>query len=252
MIKIKSGAELEKIHAASVIAATALHLAGRAIKPGLTTYDLGKIIHDYIVKRGAKPSFLGYEGFKGSACISVNNVVIHGLPSPKVKLREGDIVSIDVGAFYQGFHGDTAHTFPVGRVSDEAARLLKTAEESLHHAITKCVAGNRVGDIGYAIESYCERFGFDVVREYIGHGVGRELHEDPEIPNFGKPGRGPRLMNGMTLAIEPMVNQKGSDVITSEKDKWTVVTKSGCLSAHFEHTVVVSPGGPVILTKPAL
>jgi methionyl aminopeptidase len=252
MIKIKSGAELEKIRRASVIAANALHLAGRSVKPGVTTFELGKIIHEYIVRQGAKPSFLGYEGFKGAACVSVNNVVIHGLPSPKVKLREGDIVSIDVGAFCDGFHGDTAFTFPVGKVTDEAARLLKTAEESLYHAISVAVAGNRVGDISHAIESYCGRFGFDVVHEYIGHGVGRELHEDPEIPNFGRPGLGPRLINGMTLAIEPMVNQKGCDVITSKKDKWTVVTKTGCLSAHFEHTIVVSPAGPVILTKPSV
>ncbi|MCL2053478.1 MAG: type I methionyl aminopeptidase [Oscillospiraceae bacterium] len=251
MIKIKSKSELEKMQRASIIAANALHLGGRSLKPGMTTFELSRIIHDYIVRRGAKPSFLGYEGFRGSACISVNDVVIHGIPSTKTKLKEGDIVSIDVGAYIDGFHGDTAYTFPVGKISEEAARLIKAAEDCLYAAISKTLAGNRVGDISYAIENHCAKNGYYVVKEYIGHGVGRELHEDPEVPNYGKPGMGPRLANGMTLAIEPMVNIKGSEVVTL-KDGFTVVTKSGSLSAHFEHTVVISPNGPVILTKPTI
>jgi len=236
---------------AGIIAGNALHFGGRSIKVGMTTYELDKIIHDYIVKNGAKPSFLGYGGFKGSACISINNEVIHGIPSKKRKICDGDIVSIDVGAYIDGFHGDTAYTFAVGNVSEEAKQLLKVTEESLYKGIEQAVAGNRIGDIGHAIEEYCTSYGYGIVRKYIGHGVGRELHESPEVPNYGKAGHGPRLVNGMTIAIEPMINAVGDDVKVLP-DGWTVLTKSGSLSAHFEHSVAVTSDGPVLLTKPTI
>lgn len=236
---------------AGIIAGNALHFGGRSIKVGMTTYELDKIIHDYIVKNGAKPSFLGYGGFKGSACISINNEVIHGIPSKKRKICDGDIVSIDVGAYIDGFHGDTAYTFAVGNVSEEAKQLLKVTEESLYKGIEQAVAGNRIGDIGHAIEEYCTSYGYGIVRKYIGHGVGRELHESPEVPNYGKAGHGPRLVNGMTIAIEPMINAVGDDVKVLP-DGWTVLTKSGSISAHFEHSVAVTSDGPVLLTKPTI
>jgi methionyl aminopeptidase len=251
MISVKSKAELEKMRRAGIIAGNALHFGGRSIKVGMTTYELDKIIHDYIVKNGAKPSFLGYGGFKGSACISINNEVIHGIPSKKRKICDGDIVSIDVGAYIDGFHGDTAYTFAVGNVSEEAKQLLKVTEESLYKGIEQAVAGNRIGDIGHAIEEYCTSYGYGIVRKYIGHGVGRELHESPEVPNYGKAGHGPRLVNGMTIAIEPMINAVGGDVKVLP-DGWTVLTKSGSLSAHFEHSIAVTSDGPVLLTKPTI
>jgi methionyl aminopeptidase len=251
MISVKSKAELEKMRRAGIIAGNALHFGGRSIKVGMTTYELDKIIHDYIVKNGAKPSFLGYGGFKGSACISINNEVIHGIPSKKRKICDGDIVSIDVGAYIDGFHGDTAYTFAVGNVSEEAKQLLKVTEESLYKGIEQAVAGNRIGDIGHAIEEYCTSYGYGIVRKYIGHGVGRELHESPEVPNYGKAGHGPRLVNGMTIAIEPMINAVGDDVKVLP-DGWTVLTKSGSISAHFEHSVAVTSDGPVLLTKPTI
>ncbi len=251
MISVKSKAELEKMRRAGIIAGNALHFGGRSIKVGMTTYELDKIIHDYIVKNGAKPSFLGYGGFKGSACISINNEVIHGIPSKKRKICDGDIVSIDVGAYIDGFHGDTAYTFAVGNVSEEAKQLLRVTEESLYKGIEQAVAGNRIGDIGHAIEEHCTSFGYGIVRKYIGHGVGRELHESPEVPNYGKAGHGPRLVNGMTIAIEPMINAVGDDVKVLP-DGWTVLTKSGSISAHFEHSVAVTSDGPVLLTKPTI
>lgn len=251
MIKVKSNSELEKMRKAGLIAANALHFGGQSIKDGMTTYELDKIIHDYIVKNGAKPSFLGYNGFKGSACISINNQVIHGIPSKKVRISEGDIVSVDVGAYIDGFHGDTAYTFAVGKISKEAEKLLKVTEESLYLGIEQAVIGNRIGDIGNAVEKHCVSYGFDVVRQYIGHGVGKDLHEAPEIPNYGTPGHGPRLVSGMTIAIEPMVNAVGGEVKVMP-DGWTVLTKSGSLSAHFEHSIAVMPEGPLILTEPNL
>lgn len=251
MISVKSKTELEKMRRAGVIAGNALHFGGQSVKAGMTTYELDKIIHDYIVKHGAKPSFLGYGGFPGSACISVNNQVIHGIPSKKVRLKEGDIVSIDVGAYIDGFHGDTAYTFAVGKISEEARQLLKVTEESLYKGIEQAVAGNRIGDIGHAVEEHCVSYGYGVVKKYIGHGVGRNLHESPEVPNFGKAGHGPRLVAGMTIAIEPMINAVGEDVKVLP-DGWTVLTKSGSLSAHFEHTVAVTPDGPALLTRPTL
>ena len=249
MISVKSKSELEKMRKAGIIAGNALHFGGRSIKVGMTTFELDKIIHDYIVKNGAKPSFLGYGGFPGTACISVNNEVIHGIPSSARVLNEGDIVSVDVGAFYDGFHGDNAATFAVGTVSPEAQKLLDVTRDSLYKGIEAAIAGNRIGDIGCAVQTYVEENGFAVVRQYIGHGVGHELHEDPEVPNFGRAGRGVRLLPGMTIAIEPMVNAVGEGVRVLDDD-WTVVTKSGSLSAHFEHTIAITEHGPVILTTP--
>lgn len=251
MISVKSESELEKMRVAGEIAGNALHFGGQSIKPGMSTYELDKIIHDYIVKHGATPSFLGYGGFPASACISLNNKVIHGIPSKKEIIKEGDIVSIDVGAFIGGFHGDTAYTFAVGRISDEASELLRVTEESLYKGIEQAVAGHRIGDISHAVEEHCTAHGYGVVRDYVGHGVGVKLHEAPEVPNFGKPGHGPRLVNGMTIAIEPMINGKGAEVKVLP-DGWTVLTRSGSLSAHFEHTVAITPNGPVLLTRPTL
>lgn len=251
MISVKSKSELEKMRRAGIIAGNALHFGGQSIKAGMSTYELDKIIHDYIVKHGATPSFLGYGGFPASACISLNNKVIHGIPSKHEYIKDGDIVSIDVGAYIDGFHGDTAYTFAVGNVSEEAAKLLKVTEESLYKGIEQAVAGNRVGDVSHAVEEYCTSYGYGVVRNYVGHGVGAKLHEDPEVPNFGKAGRGPRLVTGMTIAIEPMINAVGDEVKVLP-DGWTVLTRSGSLSAHFEHTVAITSDGPVLLTKPTL
>lgn len=251
MISVKSKAELEKMRKIGLITANALHFGGQSIKDGMTTHELDKIIHDYIVQHGANPCLIGYGGFPASSCISVNDQLIHGIPSKRVRLREGDIVSVDVSAEKDGFFGDTAYTFAVGKISDEAARLLKVTNESLYKGIEQAVPGNRIGDIGHAVQEYCEGCGYSVCRKYIGHGIGRKLHEDPEVPNFGKAGHGPRLVAGMTICIEPMINAVGEDVRVLP-DGWTVVTKSGSLAAHFEHTVAITPDGPVIMTKPAL
>ena len=230
------------------ISAEALRLAGQAVKPGATTAQIDKLVYDYIVKQGAKPNFKGYGGFPGSACISVNDTVIHGIPSKSIVLKEGDIVSIDTGAAIDGFNGDNAATFACGAVSAEAQRIMDVTKESLARGIAAAQSGARVGDISAAVQQYVEGEGFSVVRTYVGHGVGRDLHEDPEVPNFGTAGRGPRLINGMTLAIEPMVNEK-SHVVKTLSDGWTVKTVDGGLSAHFEHTVVITANGPVVLTK---
>ena len=251
MISVKSKSELEKMRKAGMIAGNALHFGGQSIKAGMSTHELDKIIHDYIVKHGAVPSFLGYGGFPASACISINNKVIHGIPSKHEIIHDGDIVSIDVGAYIDGFHGDTAYTFAVGNVSEEAAQLLKVTQESLFKGIEQAVAGNRVGDVSHAVEEYCTSYGYGVVKQYVGHGVGSKLHESPEVPNFGKAGRGPRLVAGMTIAIEPMINAVGEEVKVLP-DGWTVLTKSGSLSAHFEHTVAITSEGPVLLTKPTI
>ena len=247
MIPVKNAHELEQMRRACRISALALKAAGDAIEAGITTADLDKIIYDTIVRHGARPNFKGLYGFPGSACISVNDQVIHGIPSKKVVIRPGDIVSIDTGAAIDGFNGDNAFTFGCGKIDSEAARLLEVTRESLYRGIAAAVSGNRIGDIGAAVQAFVEDNGFSVVRSYVGHGVGRELHEDPEVPNFGKAGRGPRLVCGMTLAIEPMVNQN-SHVVKTLSDGWTVVTADGGLSAHFEHTVAVTAKGPEILT----
>lgn len=248
MISIKSAKEIEMMKKAGKITAGALKHAGEVITAGMTTYELDKIINRYIVSHGAKPSFLGYGGFPGSACISVNDEVIHGIPGSR-KLVDGDIVSVDVGAYIDGFHGDSAKTFTVGNVSDEARALLKSTEESLYKAISLAKPGVRLGDLGFAIQKYNEDNGYSVVRQFVGHGVGRELHEDPEVPNFGREGRGIRLIEGMVIAIEPMINM-GTERVYVMPDEWTVRTYDGKLSAHFEHTIAITENGAVILTDP--
>jgi methionyl aminopeptidase len=247
MISLKSPREIEAMRRAGRITAQARALAGSMIKPGVTTLEIDKAVRRFIVSQGAKPSFLGYGGFPGSACISVNEEVIHGIPGPRV-LKEGDIVSIDVGAYIDGFHGDNAYTFACGEVSEDAKRLMAATKHSLELAIEQAVKGNRIGDIGNAVQTYIEAQGFSVVRDFVGHGIGRDLHEAPEVPNYGRAGRGPRLVPGMTIAIEPMVNQYGYGVKVLDDD-WTTVTKDGGLSAHFENTVLITDEKPVILTS---
>ena len=246
MITIKNENELQSMRRACRITAGARALAGEMVKPGVTTKAIDQAVHDYIVSQGAKPSFLNYNGFPASTCISVNNTVIHGIPGGYV-LKEGDIVSVDVGAFYEGFHGDCAATFACGAISTEAKRLIDVTRESFFQGIAQAKRGNRVSDISHAIQTYVESNGFSVVRSFVGHGVGRKLHEEPEVPNFGAAGRGPRLLKGMTLAIEPMVNEGTLDVRVL-KDGWTTVTADGRLSAHYENTVLITDGEPEILT----
>ena len=248
MIAIKSGRDLKAMREACVISARALKLAGEAVEPGVTTGEIDRRIRKYIESTGAKPSFLGYGGLPASACISVNNEVIHGIPGKPV-IHAGDVVSVDVGAFFNGYHGDNAATFPCGDISPEAKALLDATRESLYEGIRAAMAGNRIGDIGAAVQRYVEVRGYSVVRQFVGHGVGTNLHEDPSVPNFGTPGRGPRLLPGMTLAIEPMINA-GAYEVKILGDGWTTVTKDGSLSAHFEHTIAITPDGPVILTNP--
>ena len=248
MIVLKTSRELSIMRKAGKISQTALRLAGEAVQPGISTWELDKIVHNYITKMGATPSFLHYQGFPGSACISVNEVVIHGIPKKETLLKKGDIVSIDVGACYKGFHGDNAWTFPCGEVSEEAQALLTATRESLFEGIKMARPGNRLGDIGHTVQAYVEARNYSVVREFVGHGVGAKLHEDPSVPNYGTPGRGVRLQAGMTIAIEPMVNA-GRKEIEVLKDGWTTVTKDRSLAAHFEHTVAITPDGPVILTQ---
>lgn len=248
MIAIKNSRELAAMKEACIISARALKLAGEAIEPGVTTRELDTLIRKYIESQGAKPSFLGYGGFPASACISINETVIHGIPD-KRKIQAGDIVSVDVGAFLNGFHGDNAATFAAGDVSKEAQALMTATKESLYEGIKAAVAGNRIGDISAAVQRYVEVRGYSVVRQFVGHGVGTNLHEDPSVPNFGTPGRGPRLLPGMTLAIEPMINE-GTEDVRILKDGWTTVTTDGKLSAHFEHTVAITSDGPVIMTLP--
>lgn len=250
MITIKSPEDIKKLKKACKISADVLQYAGEQIEAGMSTYELDKLIHDYIIAAGAKPSFLGYGGFKGSACISVNDVVIHGIPSKKTIIRSGDIVSVDVGACIDGFHGDNAYTFKVGAVSPAAEKLLRVTNECLQLGIAAAKPGNRIGDIGFAVQKHAEDNGFSVVREFVGHGIGRNLHEEPEVPNYGRQGRGVRLVPGMTIAIEPMINE-GTVNIKVLPDGWTVKTVDGSLSAHFEHTVTITADGPVILTMPS-
>ncbi len=249
MIVLKTKRELDLMREACRISANALKVAGQAIEPGVSTKEIDDIVRKYIQGQGATPSFLGYGGFPASACISVNNVVIHGIPSKKQILKSGDIVSIDVGAFIDGFHGDNAYTYACGDISKEAQMLLKATEESLYEGIRKAVAGNRVGDIGHAVQSYAEDRSYSVVRDFVGHGVGAKLHEDPSVPNYGIKGRGVRLLPGMTIAIEPMITA-GDYKVKVLDDDWTTVTVDGSLAAHFEHTVAITPNGPVIMTIP--
>ena len=228
------------------ITAAARALAGELVKPGVSTKAIDRAVHDYIVSQGAKPSFLNYNGFPASACISVNDVVIHGIPGGYI-LKEGDIVSVDVGAFYKGFHGDCAATYACGAISTEAQRLIDVTKQSFFEGMKFATKGNRVQDISHAIQTYVESNGFAVVRSFVGHGVGRQLHEEPEVPNYGAPGRGPRLLPGMTIAVEPMVNV-GTYEVSILKDGWTTVTADGKLAAHYENTVLITDGEPEILT----
>ena len=230
------------------ITAQALLAAREQVRDGVSTYELDRVIRNTIEREGAKPSFLGYYGFPGSACISINDEVIHGIPSKSRILKEGDIVKIDVGAYYKGFHGDSARTFAVGRVSEEAQRLIKATEESFYAGIAAVKNGNRIGDVGSAIDTLVRGYGYSTVKKYIGHGIGKELHEAPDVPNFGTPGRGVRICSGMALAIEPMVNV-GTDKVIELADGWTVKTADGKLSAHYENTVVLTDNGLWILTE---
>lgn len=247
MVVLKTRRELALMRDACRISAEALQIAGEAVKPGVTTAEIDRVAYSYIVKQGATPNFLHLYGFPATACISINDEVIHGIPSKERVIHEGDIVSIDLGAALNGFNGDNAATFAAGPISPDAQRLIDTTRESLYEGIRAAVAGGRIGDIGSAVQRYCEERGYGVVREYTGHGVGAKLHEDPSVPNFGTPGRGVRLLPGMTLAIEPMINQ-GTAQIKSMPDGWTVKTADGKLSAHFEHTVAITADGPQILT----
>ena len=246
MIAIKNERDLVAMRQACKITAAARALAGEMVRPGMNTKQIDKAVHDFIVSQGAKPSFLNYHGFPASTCISVNATVIHGIPGGYV-LQEGDIVSVDVGAYYQGFHGDCAATFPCGAISTEAQKLIDVTKQSFYEGIRFATRGHRVSDISHAIQTYVESNGFSVVRAFVGHGVGAQLHEEPEVPNYGAPGRGPRLVPGMTLAIEPMVNAGVHDVRIL-KDGWTTVTADGKLSAHYENTVLITDGEPEILT----
>lgn len=248
MIQLKNSLQIEKMKLAGRITGEALLLAREAIKEGVSTKHLDDIIRAYIEKCGARPTFLGYGGFPGSACISINDQVIHGIPSKDVILKEGDIVKIDVGATYQGFVGDSANTFGVGKISEDAKKLIECTKESFYRGAAQVKEGNRIGDISAAIQTYLEGHGYGVIRKYVGHGVGRELHEDPSVPNYGKPGRGPRIVTGMTLAIEPMVSI-GSYEVKELRDGWTVVTADGSLSAHYEHSVALTEDGIVYLTR---
>ena len=246
MIAIKNERELAFMRQACKITAAARALAGEMVRPGVSTEQIDKAVHDFIVRQGAKPSFLHYNGYPASICISVNDTVIHGIPGGYV-LQEGDIVSVDVGAFYKGFHGDCAATFPCGAISAEAEKLINVTKQSFFEGLRFVRRGHRVSDISHAIQTYVESNGYSVVRSFVGHGVGAQLHEEPEVPNFGAPGRGPRLIPGMTLAIEPMVNEGTYDVRIL-KDGWTTVTADGKLSAHYENTVLITDGEPEILT----
>ena len=247
MIIVKNSEQLALMRKAGRITAEALLVARDMIRPGISTKEIDTKIRHFIERCGALPSFLGYGGFPGSACISLHEQVIHGIPSDRVILREGDIVKIDVGARYRGYNGDSARTYPVGKVSDEALRLISVTERSFYEAMKFARAGNRVGDIGSAVEDFVISNGFSVVRDYVGHGVGAELHEEPEIPNFGRAGRGARLYSGMTLAIEPMVNV-GTPNVKVKSDGWTVVTLDGKLSAHYENSIAVTESDPIVLT----
>lgn len=250
MLILKTDTDARKMRLAGKIAGGALMAAKAAIAPGLSTWELDKIIENYIRSHAAIPSFKGYGGFPGSACISINNVVIHGIPSKDIILKEGDIVSVDVGAYIGGFHGDTAKTFAVGEISAEARQLMDVTENSLKEVMKILKQGVRLGDIGHTIDEFVSRYGYTTVKDFVGHGVGRALHEDPSVPNYGRAGHGMRLMKGTTIAIEPMVNAGVENVTVDAHDGWTVRTADGKLSAHFEHTFYIDTDGFVILTDP--
>ena len=247
MIVLKSQQEIAYMREAGRIVAETLELIRQAVKPDVTTQELDRIADEYIRERGAIPAFKGYNGFPGSICASVNEEVVHGIPGPR-KLKNGDIISVDIGTLINGFYGDAAMTFPVGEVAPEVAQLLKVTEESLYKGIAQAVADQRLYDISHAVQIHAEEFGYGVVRDYVGHGIGRKMHEDPQIPNYGAPGRGPRLKPGMTLAIEPMITM-GTYEVKTLRDNWTVITRDKKWSAHFEHTIAVTDGEPEILTR---
>ena len=248
MITIKNAAQIKQMSAACTIAAEALKLAGKNCKAGVDTAYINEIVHRYIVEQGAKPSFLGYNGFSASTCISVNDTVIHGIPSKKEILKDGDIVSVDVGAYFDGYHGDNAATFAVGTISDNARELIDVTKQCFYAGFAVAIKGNRVGDISAAVEAKAREHGFGVTKQYVGHGVGKALHESPEVPNFGVAGRGARLVPGMTLAIEPMITESGDDCKTL-KDGWTVKTIGGVLASHYENTILITEAEPIILTQ---
>ncbi|AVQ45065.1 type I methionyl aminopeptidase [Clostridium botulinum] len=247
MITIKTDSEIEYMVKAGRVVAEALDTLEKHVKPGISTGELDRIAEEIILGRNAKPSFKGYYGFPASICASVNNEVVHGIPNKDRILNEGDIISIDCGAVLNGYQGDAARTFPVGNVSEEAAKLIEVTKNSFFKGIEKAKVGNRLTDISAAIQEYVESYGFSIVRDYVGHGIGKNMHEDPEVPNFGRPGRGPKLSKGMCLAIEPMVNV-GDFNVKVEPNKWTVVTVDGSLSAHYENTVAILNDGPKITT----
>lgn len=249
MIIVKTKSELKAMKNAGRIAANALQVGGQAVRPGVTTQEINDKIHRYILSEGATPSFLGYGGFPASACVSVNEVVIHGIPDNRV-VHEGDIVSIDVGAYFEGFHGDNAATFACGNISAEAQSLMDVTKECLYRGIAAAVVGNRIGDISSAVQQHADAFGYGIVRDFVGHGVGSDMHEDPQVPNYGPAGRGPRLIEGMTIAIEPMINLGTANVRILD-DEWTVITTDNKWSAHFEHTIAITADGPEILTMPS-
>ncbi|EYE87716.1 methionine aminopeptidase [Fervidicella metallireducens AeB] len=246
MIYLKSSNEIANMRKAGRIVAETLAKIEEVIRPGITTKELDRIAEDYIRSCGARPSFKGYYGFPATLCTSINEQVVHGIPGDVV-LKEGDIISVDCGAFFEGFHGDAARTFPVGRITPEAQKLIDVTRESFFEGLKKAVIGNRIGDISHAIQTFVEEKGMSVVRDYVGHGIGKEMHEEPPVPNFGKAGRGPKLAKGMTLAIEPMVNL-GTYAVDELNDGWTVITYDGKLSAHYENTIVILENGPEILT----
>lgn len=250
-IELKSSEEIEKMRCASRIVAEVLEALRNQVKPGATTAELDRFAEKFILERGGKPAFKGYQVrdrvYQHTLCVSVNDAVVHGIPSNRV-LKEGDIVGLDLGVIVDGYYGDAAITVPVGTISAEADRLLKVTEEALHKGIAQAVVGNRISDIGHAVQAHAEAAHFSVVTDFVGHGIGRRLHEEPQVPNYGEPGKGPRLKPGMALAIEPMVNMGRSET-THLEDGWTAVTRDGSLSAHFEHTIVVTEQGPRILTK---
>ena len=247
MIQLKNPDQIKIMKEAGRITGEALLVARDHVRPGISTYELDRLVRESIEKAGAKPSFLGYGGFPGSACISINDEVIHGIPSKKRFLEEGDVVKIDVGAFYKGFHGDSARTIAVGRVSDEAQKLIEVTRASFFAGIEQLKVGNRLGDVGAAIDGLVVANGFSTVKRYIGHGIGRELHESPDVPNYGTPGRGTRLCAGLVIAIEPMVNV-GTETVRELSDGWTVKTADGSLSAHYENTVALTGDGIINLT----
>ena len=248
MIIVKSEREIELMRRAGKITAAARALAGEMVKPGVTTREIDKAVFHFIRSQGAEPSFLNYNGYPASVCVSVNDEIIHGIPGPRV-LQEGDVVSVDVGAYIGGVHGDCAGTYPCGQVSDEALRLIRATQQSFFEGIKYAREGYRLSDISAAIQAYAESQGYSIVREYVGHGIGRNMHEAPEVPNYGRPGHGPRLLRGMTIAVEPMVNA-GSAAIVQMPDGWTVRTADGKYAAHYENTVLITAGDPELLTDP--